>query len=245
MCSHPRVQMRDAGQRQGQSPVPTVYRSKSSIPPVVRSLQFSCALTEALRKRAKEEKTTIHAALVAASGSVARRNPSYGSGRDLHLCSTISNRALMNSPEDCGVLFTACDFLLADSPVNDLWSLARRSKDMLSLGQSADGVKAVLGAVDGIVQLGLDVCSAGEQGGKLFLFDLHISNLGAVPIPTTYGAFSLRQLWGPAVLLGFEGEQTLGASTVNGQLCLLHTSYSPLPDFLDQIQSVLSSACAS
>ena len=43
---------------------PTVYRSKSSILPEVRSLQFSCALTEALRRRAREERTTVHAALV-------------------------------------------------------------------------------------------------------------------------------------------------------------------------------------
>jgi hypothetical protein len=116
---------------------------------------------------------------------------------------------------------------------------------MLILGQSTDGVKAVLGAVDGIVQSGLDAYSAGEEGGKLFLFDIHVSNLGAVPIQTSYGDLSLRQLWGPGVLIGFEGEQTLGASTVNGHLCLLHTSHSPLPGFLDQIESILSSACTS
>jgi hypothetical protein len=103
----------------------------------------------------------------------------------------------------------------------------------------------VLGAVDGIVQSGLDAYSAGEEGGKLFLFDIHLSNLGAVAIPTSYGALSLRQLWGPGVLIGFEGEQTLGVSTLNGRLCLLHTSHRPLPGFLDQIGSTLSLACTS
>jgi hypothetical protein len=116
---------------------------------------------------------------------------------------------------------------------------------MLSLGQSEDGVKAVLGAVDGIVQSGLDAYSAGEEGSKLFLFDIHLSNLGAVAIPTSYGALSLRQLWGPEVLIGFEGEQTLGVSTLNERLCLLHTSHRPLPGFLDQIESTLSLACSS
>jgi hypothetical protein len=143
------------------------------------------------------------------------------------------------------VFFTACNFALAGSPINDLWTLACKAKESLSVAQREDGARAVLGAVDAIVQAGLDSCSTGEEGGKLFLFDLHVSNLGAVSIPTSYGRLSLRQLWGPGVLLGFEGEQTLGVSTVNGRLALLHTSHNPLPCFLEQIESVLSLACLS
>ena len=223
----------------------SVYRSCSSLVPEVSSLQFSCAFTEALRKRAREERTTVHAALVAAAGIAARRQPGYGSGRDLHLCSTISNRALLDSPEDCGVFFTASDFTLADGALDDLWDLARKAKQSLVPAQTADGAKAVLRAVGGIVSSSLDDYSAGEEGGKLFLFDIHVSNLGADPIPTLYGGLSLRQLWGPAVLIGFDGEQNLGASTVNGRLSLLHTSHRPLPGFLDRLESILSSACAS
>ena len=116
---------------------------------------------------------------------------------------------------------------------------------MLKPEQSERGVKAVLGAVEGMVKSGLDAYSTGEQGGKLFQFDIHLSNLGAVPIATFYGAISLRQLWGPGVLVGFEGEQTLGISTLNSRLCLLHTSHSPLPFFLEQIESTLKLACTS
>ena len=224
---------------------PTVYRSKSSIVPEVRSLQFSCALTEALRRRAREERTTVHAALVAAAGIAARRVHGYRAGRDLHLCSTINNRALAGSPEDCGVFFTACEFLLEGGAVDDLWNLARSSKDVLRMGQREDGAHAVLGVVHGIVESGLDAYTTGEQGGKLFCFDVHVSNLGAVPIKTVYGAISLRQLWGPAVLVGLEGEQMLGVSTVNDRLCLLHTSHSPVPGFLDQIETILTLGCDS
>jgi hypothetical protein len=224
---------------------PTVYRSKSSILPQVRSLEFPRSLTEVLRRRAREERTTVHAALVAASGIAARRVHGYGAGRDLHLCSTISNRAFAGSPQDFGVFFTACDFLLEGGAVDDLWELARRSKDVLRMGQREDGAHAALGAIHGIVESGMDAYTTGEQGGKLFSFDIHVSNLGVVPIATDYGAISLRQLWGPAVLLGFEGEQTLGVSTLNERLCLLHTSHDPLPGFLDQIQSIVTSGCDS
>jgi hypothetical protein len=109
MCSEPTAQRRSE-QRPEVASAPTVYRSNSSIIPEVRSLQFSYVLTDALRKRARQEKTTVHAALLAAAGMAARRNPGYGSDRDLHLCSTISNRARVGSPEDCSVFFTACDF---------------------------------------------------------------------------------------------------------------------------------------
>lgn len=123
-CSEPRAQRRN-GQRPEVAAAPTGYWSNSSIVPEARSLQFSYTLTDALRKRARQEKTTVHAALLAAAGMAARQNPGYGSDRDLHPCSTISNRPRVSSPEDCGVFFTACDFPLPDSPVDDLWDLAR------------------------------------------------------------------------------------------------------------------------
>ena len=231
--------------RPEQSPGPTVYRSNVSIVPKVRARSLSCSFTDTLRRRARKERTTVHAALIAAAGIAARLDAKYGSNCDLHLCSTINNRALLGAPEDCGVFFSACDFALAQGPTHELWNLARKVKHTIAPGQSVNGVKGLLGAVDAIVRADLDVYSAGEQGGRLFLFDIHVSNLGALPIQTSYGSLSLRQLWGPGVLVGFKGEQTLGASTVNGHLCLLHTSHNPLPGFLDQIESILSSGCTS
>ena len=115
------------------------------------------------------------------------------------------------------------------------------SKDVLHACQSEDGVNAVLGAVEGVAKAGLDDYAAGEAGGKLFRFDI-LSNQGAMPIPATYGILSLRQLWGPGVLIGFAGEQTLGITTRNGSLCLLHTSHVPLANLSREIESLLRSA---
>jgi hypothetical protein len=42
---------------------------------------------------------------------------------------------------------------------------------------------------------------------------------------------------------GFEGHQTIGVATVNGALCLLHTSHTPPEGLLEKIQSVLAQAC--
>jgi hypothetical protein len=225
--------------------VPSVYRMNSSRLPQVQSLQMSSTFTQVLRKRARQEKTTVHAALMAAAGTAARKTGAYGKGRDLHICSTISNRALMGSPEDCCVLFTACDFVFGSDPAEDFWDIARAAKEIVRTAQSDEGVKALLGAVSHVVQSCADAAACGEAGARLFQFDIHVSNLGAVSIPTSYGSLWLRQLWGPAVLVGFEGEQVLGVSTVNGRLCLLHTSHSPLDEFLTKLDSILNAACSA
>ena len=223
----------------------TVYRSSSSTLPEVRSLQFSQAFTEVLRLRARQERTTIHGALLAASGIAARQYTNYGTGRDLHICSPINNRKLAQSPENFGVLFTAGDSAIPETRTKNFWGLARKSKDALSAAQTSEGACAILGAVNGIVQSGLDAASTAEQGGESFNFDLMLTNLGVVPIDSSYGALSLRQLWGPGVLVGLEGEQTLGVSTFNGRLSLLHTSHTPLLGLLGAIESTLIAACIS
>jgi hypothetical protein len=56
------------------------------------------------------------------------------------------------------------------------------------------------------------------------------------------GAYS-PAIFGPAVMTGFEGHQTIGVATVNGALCLLHTSHTPPEGLLETTQSVLAEAC--
>jgi hypothetical protein len=43
--------------------------------------------------------------------------------------------------------------------------------------------------------------------------------------------------------MGFEGEQTVGVTTTNGSLCLLHGSFTPLPWLLPRTERILRSVC--
>jgi hypothetical protein len=52
-------------------------------------------------------------------------------------------------------------------------------------------------------------------------------------------------MWGPAVLSAFEGEQTISAATVNGSLCLTHTSYTPPRGLLETMDYMLAEAAAA
>ena len=45
-----------------------------------------------------------------------------------------------------------------------------------------------------------------------------VSNLGVLPFETSFGGFKLESLWGQSVFVGVEGEQMIGAATLNGAI---------------------------
>jgi hypothetical protein len=70
------------------------------------------------------------------------------------------------------------------------------------------------------------------------------SNLGHLPFDNTFGPLKLEALWAPCALRCIEGEQALGAVTVNGSLHLTHTSPTPVPGLLARIEEELLKCCA-
>jgi len=56
---------------------------------------------------------------------------------------------------------------------------------------------------------------------------------------TSFGGFKLESLWGPSVFVGIEGEQMIGAATLNGGIHLLHTSYIPILKLLQTMEATL------
>jgi hypothetical protein len=87
------------------------------------------------------------------------------------------------------------------------------------------------------------VAGAAQLLAQAFPCELLLTNLGNLPIRFETGALKLEALWGPSVLLGFEGEQTVGVTTTNGSLCLLHTSFAPIRSLLHRTERILRSAC--
>ena len=70
-----------------------------------------------------------------------------------------------------------------------------------------------------------------------------MTNLGSLQLDQQFGPVTLKALFGPAVLTGFEGQQTIGVATVNQALCLLHTGHMPPEGLLEKTRSVLAAAC--
>jgi hypothetical protein len=78
---------------------------------------------------------------------------------------------------------------------------------------------------------------------QVFPCELLLANLGNLPCECDFDDLKLKALWGPAVLMGFQGEQTVGVTTANGSLCTLHSSFAALPAFLQRTERILRSVC--
>lgn len=70
--------------------------------------------------------------------------------------------------------------------------------------------------------------------------DILISNLGVLNFSRNIGELTLESLWGPNVLIGTEGEQTIGVATINGNIHLIHTSYQSAPHLLEGAKKILT-----
>jgi hypothetical protein len=87
------------------------------------------------------------------------------------------------------------------------------------------------------------VATAAELGAKAFASEVLLTNLGSLSFDQQFGPVTLKAMFGPAVLTGLEGQQTIGVATVNGALCLLQTSHTPPEGLLKKTKSVLAQAC--
>jgi hypothetical protein len=90
----------------------------------------------------------------------------------------------------------------------------------------------------------LTVKQAFQLKRNAFNAQVMFTNLGCLPFGGTFGPLKLQTLWAPCALRGIEGEQTLGAVSVNGSLHLTHTSPAPIPSLLAGMEEELRKACA-
>jgi hypothetical protein len=73
--------------------------------------------------------------------------------------------------------------------------------------------------------------------------EICLTNLGNLRYETSFGGLRLDAIWGPVVFAGFEGAQTIGVTTTDGTLCLVHASYTPAQSLLELTKQLLVSAC--
>ncbi|MBB5317117.1 hypothetical protein [Tunturibacter empetritectus] len=94
------------------------------------------------------------------------------------------------------------------------------------------------------VSSNLTVEQAFQLKRNAFNAQVMLTNLGRLPFDSTFGPLKLETLWAPCALRGIEGEQTLGAVSLNGSLHLTHTSSAPIPGLLAGVEEVLCKVCA-
>ena len=232
------------GQEQDQAPaaMPAIYRPRDNARPTVQGLQLSPDLTARVRDRARLEGTTVHGALCAALVLASREVSAAGPEMPLRIVSPINARPLLDVGESCG-LFLGIATSVFDGPAIDFWDIARHVRTDVTANRTSEPIAALLSAFRRVVGNGADVATVAEFVAKAFACEVILTNLGSLSFDRRFGPVTLKAMFGPAVLTGFEGQQTIGVTTVNGALGLLHTSHTPAEGLLVKMRSVLAQAC--
>jgi hypothetical protein len=247
MMQHDMMNLSDSladGQEQDQAeaPIPAVYRRQDNARPTVKGLRLSPSLTASVRERARQEGTTVHGALCAALVLASREVSAAWREIPLRILSPINARPLLDAGESCGVFLGATTSVF-DRHTMEFWDIARKARIGVAANQTSEKIAAQLSAFREVVGNGAEVATVAEFGAIAFASEALLTNLGNLSFDRQFGPVTLKAMFGPAVLTGFEGQQTIGVATANGALCLLHTSHTPLEGLLEEMRSVLAQAC--
>jgi len=229
-------------QDQAGAAMPAVYRPHDNARPTVKGLRLSPGLTSSIRNRARQKGTTVHGALCAALVLASREVFAAWREIPLRILSPINARPLLGAGESCGVFLGAATSVF-DGQTIDFWDIARDARIGVAVNQTSENIAAQLSAFRRVVGNGADVATVAEFVSEAFASEVLLTNLGNLSFDRQFGPVTLKAMFGPAVLTGFEDQQTIGVATVNGALCLLHTSHTPPEGLLEKTQSVLAQAC--
>jgi NRPS condensation-like uncharacterized protein len=222
---------------------PAIYRKDDGSLPRVKGLRLAPELTSKLREKAREEGTTVHGALCSAV-ALAFRQIRGGSIKDpIRIWSPVDMRKLLGLGEDCAVLAGSTIVSADPQALAAFWDVARRATTDLAGVRTLDGVIAFTNTLYQAVLNGLDVQTAAQIMASKFAYEICLTNLGNLRYETSFGGLKLDAIWGPVVFAGFEGAQTIGVTTTDGTLCLVHASYTPVQSLLELTKQLLVSAC--
>jgi hypothetical protein len=224
---------------------PIGFRTLDSSLPNIDTLRLTPEFTANLVERSRKERTTVHGALCAAITLASRETCTDWTGFSVRILSPVSLRKQLGIGEDCGLFVWAGIVPIEPNAHASFWDIARYAKNSLMSKQSLQEVAVGMAGLEQAMGAGADVSAASQILVQGFPCEMLLTNLGDLSSHRfDRGKVKLKALWGPAVLMGFEGEQTVGVATTNGSLCLLHSSFAPLPLLLQRAEQILRSACA-
>jgi Condensation domain len=221
------------------------FAAQRPLLPYVEGIKLTPEQTTALQCRAREEGVTIHAAISAALTIAGRAIDKNWRNNPLRIMSPAEIRDILGLRDQCVVSFGGGEISIAPGGSMMFWELARFAKDGLSAVKSRENISRMIDLQSKAVSSNLSVEQAFQLKRNAFNAQVMFSNLGRLPFDSNFGPLKLETLWAPCALRGIEGEQTLGAVTVNGSLHLTHTSPAPIPGLLADIEEELRKACPS
>jgi Condensation domain len=222
---------------------PTTFRHRDGARPRVTGLRLSPQQTALLLKSVRREQTSVHAAISAALVLTGRESLPAWKAHGVRVLSPISLHKALNVENDCVLALTAGMVSFAPQSGSNFWDLARWAKQTLLPFQTMEGVSRMSGAIEKTLSNHGNVENVARAMAQGMGYELVVTNVQQFPFDNKFGDLTLEGLWGPSALNGFEGEQAVGISTVNGSLHMVHTSYTPVDTFLNRAVDLLMNAC--
>lgn len=213
------------------------------VSPLVSVHRISEITTRNILERARQENTSVHGAICAAALMASRRmRPEWEQTR-MELVSPICTRAALDLDDNFGLNITTQSVFFENQPYLSFWDLARLAKAGLGGTGSAEYTTGYLSFFREIVFGHNDMQQMLDALKQAFNHHIMVTNLVRVKYKTDFGPLKLEALYGPMVRSGKGMEQTIGALTTNGSLCLTNTSDTPIPGLLLEMEQVLENAC--
>ena len=236
--------LRASADRSAETPPPNTANNVSFRERLrIQKRMFSLDLTRAIAEKARLEGTTVFGALSAATILAGRSLSKRWRTETLRFLSPVSSRRHAGLQEVLRAYFSIVPLSLAPQFGSDLWDLARYCKAAVQLAQSRDGAKGTGKQLAGLLERDPSPTAASDFMRANFASHGSLSSVGIIPYPTRVRHVELTAIWGPALSTGVEGEQFVGAVTVNGKLHLTNTSSQPISGLLSQIESILVRSC--
>jgi Condensation domain len=204
---------------------------------------LSRELTAAIAAKARSESTTVFGALSAAAILAGRSLSNRWRTEALRFLCPVSSRRHAEFQEVVRAYFNIVPLHLAPEMGSDLWDLARYCKACVLPAQSKEGAKGIAKQLVGILKAEPSPATVSDFMHTHFASHGSLSSVGAIPYPTSARDIELTAIWGPALATGVDGEQYLGAVTVNSKLHLTNTSSLPISGLLSKTESILARAC--
>ncbi|MFN6474212.1 MAG: condensation domain-containing protein [Nostoc sp. SerVER01] len=221
---------------------PVFIRRDEAMPFVERS-QLSSEFTLRLSNRCKAEGTTIHGALCTAFVMAGKEIEKDWKNKPIRLVSPASSRKALNTNDSMAQYIVSKTIIYPEQTELAFWDMARFSKRELEGISSLESIKTSIEIASQLVFNAKDVMEISNLLQKGVAREIMLTNLGRLPYQTDFGTLKLEGIWGPLALSGYKGDQTIGVTTTNGSMRLVHVSRIPLKPLLRVAENILIAAC--
>jgi hypothetical protein len=206
----------------------------------VQRLQLGVEETEVLRERAKEEGTTVHAALVTALTLAGKRYSEEWNVGPVRCMSPIDMRSALGIPDAAGLLISSHHGPVATPNGASFWDIARTVREDMLAAQSTDGAQHLLGALSSLVaeeHNARDLYWSVLKGP--LVHELMVTNYAGYRVRTEYGDLKIENLFtgSPSVISAL---QKVSVLTVNGRLGMTVVARDVFPTLLKDAREILT-----